>query len=89
MLNDADRRRLAEIERELRAQDPSFAQRLTSATPRSPAQWCGMGATGWLLTAAFTACLALLLQSGPVTVIALLAACLSMGLWAADDNSRR
>ncbi len=35
------------------------------------------------------ACLALLLRSGAMSVMALLAVCLSMGLWAADDKSRR
>ena len=29
MLSDAERRRLAEIERDLKAQDPSFAERLS------------------------------------------------------------
>jgi hypothetical protein len=89
MLSDADRRRLAEIERELQAQDPAFARRLSNTTPRSPAQWCGMGATSWLVASACTTCLALLLRSGAMTVIALLALCLSMGLWAADNDSRR
>jgi hypothetical protein len=89
MLDDADRRRLAEIERGLRAQDPSFAQRLSSATPRLAARWCGISAIGWLLTAILAACLALLLRSGAMSVMALLAVCLSMALWAADENSPR
>jgi hypothetical protein len=88
VLNDTDRRRLAEIERGLREQDPACARRLSSATTESPAHWCGMGSGGWLLTAAITACLALLLQSRGLAVITLLAVCVGVGLWAFDDSSR-
>ncbi|WP_204301398.1 hypothetical protein [Actinoplanes campanulatus] len=47
-----------------------------------------MRATGWLTAAAVAGCLAVLLKSGPVAVIALSALCLGLGLWAADDNPR-
>ncbi|MFC7535587.1 DUF3040 domain-containing protein [Actinoplanes sp. GCM10030250] len=89
MLSEADRRRLAQIEQELQAQDPLFAQRLSSATPPSASpRWCGMSATSWLVAAVFTGCLAMLLKSGGMAVIALLALCLSMGLWAANNGPR-
>lgn len=52
MLSDAERRRLAEIEQDLTAQDPSFAKRFSNSAPSSlSVRWCGMGAVGWLAIA--------------------------------------
>ena len=90
MLSDAERRRLAEIERDLKAQDPSFAERLSSTAPPSPvARWCGLGAVGWLAIAVFAAGPAILLKSGGMALIAVSAVCVSMSLWATTDGFRR
>ena len=87
MLSDAEQRRLAEIERELRAHDPSFARRIADAAPPSRSiSWCGVGAAGWLVVAALAGCLSLLSKSGWMALMALSAVCLSMVLWAADDG---
>ena len=87
MLSDAERRALAEIERDLQVQDPTFVRRISSAKPRSSsARWCGMGAGGWLVIAVLAGCVAILLKSGWMAVIAMSAVCLSMGLWAAADR---
>jgi hypothetical protein len=89
MLSDAERRVLAEIERELRAHDPTFVRRISSAKPRSSsARWCGMGAVGWLVIAVLAGCVAILLKNGWMAMIAMSAVCLSMGLWAADGAPR-
>lgn len=89
MLSEAEQRRLAEIERELREQDPSFARRLSDpAPPPSSARWCGMDALGWLVIAVLATGPAILLKSGAVALIAVSAVCVSMSLWAADDSSR-
>jgi hypothetical protein len=90
MLSDAERRRLAEIERDLKAEDPSFAERLSNTAPPSPAaRWCGMSALGWLVIAVLAAGPAILLKSGGMALIALSAVCVSMSLWATTDDSRR
>jgi hypothetical protein len=89
MLSDAERRRLAEIERDLKAQDPSFAERLSNTALPSPvARWCGLSAVGWLATAVFAAGPAILLKSGVMALIAVSAVCVSMSLWATTDGSR-
>jgi hypothetical protein len=90
MLSDAERRVLAEIEQGLLAQDPTFVRRISSAKPQSSAvRWCGMGAVGWLVIAVLAGCVAILVKSGWMAVIAMSAVCLSMGLWAAGDGPHR
>ncbi|GIF01144.1 DUF3040 domain-containing protein [Paractinoplanes rishiriensis] len=90
MLSEAEQRQLAEIERGLRTQDPSFARRISGAGPgRSPVRRYKLSSVGWLAAATLAACLAILFSSGWIAVIALTAACLSMGAWAAEGDSRR
>lgn len=87
MLSDAERRRLSEIEQGLRSQDPSLARQLSKDPPDSrSARFAGIGPLGWLGVAAAGTGLALLYRSGWLTLIALSALCLSMGLWSARDT---
>jgi hypothetical protein len=89
MLSDAERRRLNEIERDLRSQDPSFAERISTATAqRATRQWCGMGAVDWLLAGVVAACLSILLRSGGMAVIALVAFCAGFALWTGHADGR-
>lgn len=89
MLSDAEQRRLAEIEQAMRADDPSFARRISTAPQSTTVHWVGLGPVGWLMVAVTGLCLAMLLRSGVTAVVALSAACLSLGLWAAEDDRRR
>ena len=83
MLSDAERRRLTEIERALRSEDPEFAERLGRDMQRGPQRWRSMTARGWLITAALTMGLAVLMASGAMVVIALSVAGVSAGMWLA------
>ncbi|MGA5305716.1 DUF3040 domain-containing protein [Nucisporomicrobium flavum] len=87
MLSDAEQRRLSEIERDLRVQDPSFAERIGTAAPQ-PAlrRWCGMGAVDWFLAGVVAACLAILLGSGGMAVIALMGFCAGFALWTGNSD---
>jgi hypothetical protein len=81
MLSDAEQRRLAQIEHELRSDDPEFAERFNRVTLRCPQEWRGMTAGGWLLAAALLMGLAVLMASGGMALIALSAAGVSAGMW--------
>jgi hypothetical protein len=48
---------------------------------RGPHAWCGMIARGWLMVAALTMGLAVLMASAAMAVIALSVAGVSAGLW--------
>jgi hypothetical protein len=63
MLSDAERRRLTEIELGLRLEDPHFVERFGREGQRGPDTWCGMTARGWLMVAALTMGLAVLMAS--------------------------
>lgn len=90
MLSDAEQRRLAEIERDLKAQDPSLARRLsTTAPPSSAGRRRGMAAVGCLVIAVLATGPAILLTSGGMALIAVSALCVSMCLWAGEGGSRR
>ncbi|MEU4427443.1 hypothetical protein AB0F81_43035 [Actinoplanes sp. NPDC024001] len=67
----------------------SDAEQRRRAAKSRPPRWGGIGPLGWLAVAAVAACLAMLLESGVVAVVALSALCLSFGLWAAGDESGR
>ena len=81
MLSDAERRRLTEIELGLRLEDPHFVKRFGHRGQRGPQTWCGMTARGWLMVAALTMGLAVLMASAAMAVIALSVAGVSAGLW--------
>jgi len=81
MLSDAEQRRLTEIERGLRSEDPEFADRFGHVMQRGPQKWRGLSARGWLIAAALIMGLAVLMASGGMALIALSAAGVSVGFW--------
>ncbi|GAA3951285.1 DUF3040 domain-containing protein [Actinoplanes auranticolor] len=81
MLSDAERRRLTEIENELRFEDPGFAERLGRVPPRGPRERPGMTARGWLVAAALVMGLAVLLRSPGLALIAMSVAGVSAAIW--------
>jgi hypothetical protein len=81
MLSDAEQRRLTNIEQELRSEDPEFAERFGHVTLRTPQQWPGTTARGWLLAAALVMGSAVLMGSGGMALIALSVAGVSAGMW--------
>ena len=85
MLSDAEQRRLARIEDELRSDDPEFAERFGHVMLRWPQEWRGMTARGWLLAAALVMAFAVLMGSGGMALIALSAAGVSAGMWLTRD----
>jgi L-alanine-DL-glutamate epimerase-like enolase superfamily enzyme len=86
MLNDAERRMLAEIESSLRAEDPRFVQRFSSRR-RRPRQ---RGAVWMALIAAVTVALvALVAGSALGFVVGLVAAVATVGLYASHREDRQ
>jgi hypothetical protein len=81
MLSDAEQRRLTQIEKELRSEDPEFAERFGHVPLRCPQEWRGMTAGGWLLAAALIMGFAVLMGSGGMALIALSVAGVSAGMW--------
>jgi hypothetical protein len=81
MLNDAEQRRLTQIEQELRSDDPEFTQRFGRVPLRSPQEWRGMTARGWLLAAALVMGFAVLMGSRGMALIAVCVAAVSGGIW--------
>jgi hypothetical protein len=81
MLSDAERRRLTEIENDLRLADPEFAERLGRVPLRCPREWRGMTARGWLVAAALVMGLAVLMRSPGMALIALSVAGVSGAMW--------
>jgi hypothetical protein len=86
MLSDAEQRTLTEIELGLRSEDPRFVERFGAGVPSQPDGWGGMTARGWLIAAALTMVLAVLMTSGAMAVVALAAAGVSAGLWVTRDS---
>jgi hypothetical protein len=86
MLSDAERRRLTEIERGLRSEDPEFAERFGHVGPRGPHKWPGMTARGWLITAALIMGLAVLTANVGTALIALSVAGVSVAWWLTDHT---
>jgi hypothetical protein len=86
MLSDAEQRRLTEIERRLRSEDPEFAERFGHVLQRGPRKWCSMTARGWLIAAALVMGLAVLMASVAMALIALSVAAVSAGLWLTDHS---
>lgn len=84
MLSDAEQRRLTEIERGLRSEDPEFVERFGHVKQRNPRKWPGSSARGWLIAAALIMGLALLMASVAMVVIALSVAAVSAALWLTD-----
>ncbi|UQU62249.1 DUF3040 domain-containing protein [Couchioplanes caeruleus] len=89
MLSDAEQRRLSEIERELQADDPRFVARCSGMAARHPARWGGMTARMWLVTAALTMGLAVLMTDAYLVLISLSVAGVSLGLWLSDHPGPR
>jgi hypothetical protein len=81
MLSDAEQRRLMEIERGLRSEDPEFADRFGHVMQRDPRKWRGMSARGWLIAAVLIMGLAVLMASVGMALIAVSVAGVSAGLW--------
>jgi hypothetical protein len=84
MLSDAEQRRLTEIERGLRSEDPEFADRLGRVVRRHPPRWRGMTAGGWLIAAALVMGLAVLTADAGTALIALCVAGVGAGWWLSD-----
>src|SRR5687767_8476499 len=83
MLSDAEQRRLTEMERRLRAEDPEFAERFGHALRRGPQKRRSATARDWLIAAALLMGLAALTASVGMALIALSVAGVSAGLWLA------
>ena len=81
MLSDAEQRRLTEIERRLRSEDPEFVERFGHVMQRGRQKWRSMTARGWLIAAALIMGLAVLMASAAMALIALSVAGVSAGLW--------
>jgi len=81
MLSDAEQRRLTEIERGLRSEDPEFADRFGHVMQSRPHKWRGMSARGWLIAAALIMALAVLMASLGVALIAVGVAGVSAAMW--------
>ena len=81
MLSDAEQRRLTEIERGLRSEDPEFADRLGHVMQSHPHKWRGMTARAWLIAAALIMGLAVLMTSLAVALMAVSVAGVSAALW--------
>jgi hypothetical protein len=80
MLSDAEQRKLTEIERGLRSEDPEFAERLGHVLQRRPQRW-RTTARHWLIAAALITGLAVLMSSAAMALAALSVAGVSAGLW--------
>ncbi|WP_158647121.1 DUF3040 domain-containing protein [Actinoplanes sp. ATCC 53533] len=93
MLSDAEQRRLTEIERGLRSEDPEFADRFGHAMQSRPHKWRGMTPRTWLIAAVLIMGLAVLMTSLGVALIAVAVAGVSAAIWITDhtrwtDNRR-
>jgi hypothetical protein len=86
MLNDAEQRRLTEIERGLRSEDPEFADRFSHVMPGRPYKWRGMTARAWLIAAALIMGLAVLTTSLGIALIAVSVAVVSTAIWITDHT---
>ena len=81
MLSDAEQRRLTEIERGLRSEDPEFADRFGHVIPSRPHKWRSMTARSWLIAAALIMGLAVLTTSLGIALIAVSVAGVSAAIW--------
>ena len=81
MLSDAEQRRLTEIERGLRSEDPEFADRFGHVMQSRPHKWRGMTARAWLIAAAMIMGLAVLMASVGIALIAVSVAGVSAAMW--------
>jgi hypothetical protein len=86
MLSDAEQRRLTEIERGLRAEDPEFADRFGHVMPNRPHRWRGMTARAWLIAAALIMGLAVLTTSLGIALLAVSVAGVSATMWITDHT---
>jgi hypothetical protein len=88
MLSEAEQRRLTEIERSLKADDPGFVQRFNPPEQPRPRQWRGIAALLVFVVAVAVAVTGLLLSSVGTVVVAQTAAGAGAGMWATDRRSR-
>ena len=84
MLSDAEQRRLTEIERGLRSEDPEFADRFGHVMQSRPHKWGRMTARAWLIAAVLIMGLAVLTISLVIALIALSVAGVSAAIWITD-----
>jgi hypothetical protein len=84
MLSDAERRRLTEIERRLRSEDPEFADRFGHVMQSRAHKWGGMSARAWLIAAVLIMGLAVLTISLVFALIAVSVAGVSAAIWITD-----
>jgi len=87
MLSDAEQRRLMEIERRLRSEDPEFAERFGHVLRRGPRKWRVMTPRCWLIAATLIMALAVLMASPAVALIASMVAGVSAGFWVRGYHS--
>jgi Flp pilus assembly protein TadB len=85
MLSDAEQQRLAEIEAQLRNDDPVFVQHFDDGRARRPG-WHRLTATLALVVAAAVACVGLVFGSVGTVVVALTALGAASGMWVAGRN---
>lgn len=81
MLSDAEQRRLTEIERGLRSEDPEFADRFGHVMQSRRHEWRGMTARAWLIAAVLIMGWAVLMASVGVALIAVSVAGVSAAMW--------
>jgi hypothetical protein len=86
MLSDAEQRRLTEIERRLRSEDPEFTDRFGHVMQSRPHKWRGMTARAWLIAAALIMGLVVLLANMGVALIAVSVAGVSAAMWLTDHT---
>jgi hypothetical protein len=86
MLSDAEQRRLTEIERGLRSEDPEFADRFGHVMQSRPHKWRGMTARAWLIAATLIMGLAVLTTSLGIALIAVTVAVMSTAIWITDHT---
>ncbi len=81
VLSDAEQRRLMEIERRLRSDDPEFAERFGHVLRCGPRKWRITNSRCWLIAATLIMALAVLMASPAVAFIASMVAGVSAALW--------
>jgi len=86
MLSEPEQRRLTEIERGLRSEDPEFADRFGHVMQSRPHKWRGMTARAWLIAAVLIMGLAVLMASLGVALIAVSVAGVSAAIWITDHT---
>jgi Protein of unknown function (DUF3040) len=87
MLSDAEQRRLTEIERALRSEDPEFVHRFGDVMQPTPRNRSLTTPRNWLIAAALIMGSAVLMASVALAVVGLSVAAASIGLWITEPDS--